>query len=179
MSKQLKTYLREALETRFDDIDGGVLINAQMLNSEATYNFRKAMHLRKLKYTVLRGAIAAHAFKAKGYDLKELQGVLRGPVGLLYSKEEGSAIKSAKALFEWKKEAKDKLVEWKGALLDGSVVSAKDAEKLRDAKGKRELLAEIAGTIQAPAQKLASTIKEIYQKMAYAVDAVAKKKDGK
>ena len=176
MSKQLKTYMRQAFEAKFDGIDGGVLINAQGLNSEQTYAFRKAMHARKLKYTVLRNAIAARAFMGKGYKAAELDKVLRGPIGFLYSSDEGSATHAAKSVIEWKRETRDKIIEWKGAIVDGQVLGAKDAEALRNAPGKKEVRAMLAGALQAPIVKYAATLKEIYARFAYAVHALEEKR---
>ena len=176
MSKQLKTLMREALEAKFVDVEGGVLINANGLNSEQTYAFRKAMHARKLRFTVVRNAIAARAFMGKGYKEAELDRVLKGPVGLVYSGDEGGAVIAAKSVFEWKKETRDKLIEWKGALVDGQVLGPKDAEALRNAPGKREVRAMLAGALQAPIVKFAATLKEMYARFAYAIHALEEKK---
>jgi ribosomal protein L10 len=178
MSKELKTMMREALDAKFEGVDGGILINANGLNSEKTYAFRKAMHAKKLKYTVVKNAIAARAFMGKGYSQKALDGVLKGPVGILYSKDEGSATLSAKALFDWKRDNKDKIIEWKGAFVDGAVVGGKDAEALRNAPGKREARAMLAGALQAPIVKLAATLKEMYARFAYAIHALEEKRGG-
>lgn len=178
MSKQLKTLMREAFEAKFEGVEGGVLINAQGLNSEQTYAFRKAMHARKLKYTVLRNAIAARALMGKGYKAAELDKVLKGPVGVVYSTDEGAATLAAKSVFDWKKETRDKVVEWKGAFVDGQVLNAKDAEALRNAPGKREVRAMLAGALQAPIQKYAATLQEIYARFAYAVHALEEKRGG-
>jgi large subunit ribosomal protein L10 len=178
MSKQLKTLMREALETKFEGIDGGVLVNAQGLNSEQTYAFRKALHAKRLKYTMVRNAIAARALAGKGYKVADLEKVMTGPLGLVYSKDEGSAVLGAKVLFDWKKETRDKVVEWKGAIVDGQVLGAKDAEALRNAPGKKEARAMVAGALQAPIVKLAATFKEMYARFAYAIHALEEKKGG-
>lgn len=178
MSKQLKTLLREALETKFDGVEGGVIINANLLNSEKTYAFRKALHARKMKYTVLRNAIAARALVGRGYQAKDLEKVLKGPCGFVYSTEEGGPVNAAKSIFDWKRDNRDKLVEWKGALVDGQVLGAKDAEALRNAPGKREVRAMLAGALQAPIVKLAATFKEMYARFAYAIHALEEKQGG-
>jgi large subunit ribosomal protein L10 len=182
MSKQLKHMMRAELETTFQKVDGGLLLNTQALDSEGQFAFRKAMHQRKLSYTVVKNSIAAQAFKGKGYKIDELNKVFTGPIGILYSEETASAVVSAKALTawpEWKKIVKDKKIEIKGALLDGAVLNQKQAEQLKSAKGKKELQAELAGVLQAPIQKFAATLQEIYARLAYAVEAVKNKKEGK
>lgn len=177
MSKELKSLMRQELEETFAKVDGGVLLNTLMLDSEKTYAFRKAMHQRKLKFTVVKNALACHAFKSKGYDLEALKKVFAGPVGILYSEDAASAVVSAKVLADWRKTTKDKAIEVKGALLDGQVLGAKDAEALKNAKGRRELQAELAGTLQAPISKFAATLNELVVRFAYAIDALAKKRE--
>ena len=177
MSRDLKNFMRAELETSFQGVDGGVLLNTLMLDSEKTYAFRKDMHKLKLEYTVVKNAIATQAFKAKGYKADELKKIFAGPVGVLYSRDSASAIVSAKAFAEWKKKSRDKVIEIKGALLDGEVLTAKQAEGLKSAKGRRELQAELAGVLQAPIQKMAATLNELVVRFAYAVDALKKKRE--
>ena len=176
MPSQLKHMMREALEKKFEGIEGGVLINATALDSEKTYAFRKALHARKLKYTVVRNSVAAQAFLGKGYKKKDLDKVLSGPVGIVYSAAEGGPAMASKGVFDWKKDTRDKLVEWKGAFIDGQVLGPKDAEALRNAPGKREIRAQLAGALQAPIVKLAATFKEMYARFAYAIHALEEKK---
>lgn len=176
MSKQLKTLMREALEAKFEKVDGGVVINASLLNSEQTYAFRKAMHARKLRFTVVRNAIAARALMGKGYKQKDLEKIFKGPVGVVYTDADGGPTQAAKAVYDWKKETRDKVVEWKGAFIDGQVLGPKDAEALRSAPGKQEVRAQLAGALQAPIVKLAATFKEMYARFAYAIHALEEKK---
>lgn len=177
MSRELKNFMRAELETSFQGVDGGVLLNTLMLDSEKTYAFRKEMHKLKLEYTVVKNAIATQAFKAKGYKADDLKKVFAGPVGVLYSRDAASAIVSAKAFAEWKRKTRDKVVEIRGALLDGEVLGAKAAEGLKSAKGRKELQADLANVLQAPIQKMAATLNELVVRFAYAVDAVKKKRE--
>lgn len=176
MSKQLKTYLSNEISTRLDGIEGGVLINALALNSEQTYAFRKAMQARKLRYRVLRNNLACRVFAERGYRVKDLEKVFTGPIGIVFGEGEGAAKASSQAVFDWKREVKDKKVEWKGALLDGAVLNSKDAENLRTAMGKAEARAMLAGALQAPISKFAATLQEMYARFAYAVHALEKKR---
>lgn len=178
MSRLLKGYMRDEITAKFDGVDGGVLITTQGLNSEKTYAFRSALQSRNMRYMVLRNSLARHAFAGMGYDGEELRKVLEGPCGIVYTSEEGSAALAAKALDEWKKEAKDKLVLLKGALLDGQVVSAKDAVALKDAPTKDQARAMLLGTLQAGATKLLGTIREPFAGLVYVLNNYHEKKEG-
>lgn len=177
MSKQLKELMRDELTQRFAGVDGGVFVSTQGLNSEQTYAFRKALQAGKLKYTVLRNALARQAFMAYGYKGAELEKVLTGPIGVVYTREAGSAMAGARAIDTWKRESRDKIVQWKGAFLDGTVLGPKDAEQLKNAPTKRDAQAMLAGALQAPISKFAGTLQECYAKLAYGVDALRKKRE--
>lgn len=179
MSKPLKALMKSELTKQFGDIDGGILITAQGLDSEKTYAFRVALHKRNVKYTVLRNSLARHAFMAKGYEAKELAKVLKGPVGLLYTEEEGSAANAARFLSDWKREARDKVVQWAGALVDGSVVPAEGAEALKELPTKPQALAMLLGVMQAPATQLLGTVREPYARVVYVLNKFHEKQEGK
>lgn len=177
MSRVLKAYMRGEIAAKFDGVDGGLLVTAQGLDSEKTYAFRSALQSRNLRYTVLRNSLARQAFTAMGYDADELRTVLKGPVGVVYTTEDGSAALAAKAVADWKKENKDKLVILAGGLLDGEVVSAKDAKTLKDMPTKDDARAMLLGTLQAGATKLLGTIREPIQGLACVLQNYHDKKE--
>lgn len=179
MSKQLKSMMRADFKRRLDGVDGAVLIRTQGLDSHKTYAFRKALNQKKLKYTLLRNAIATQALVELGYKAKELDKVLTGSVGMVYSRESGSAMASARAVSEWKKESKDKVVEWVGAFMDGAVMGPTDAQALKDAPTRPQALAMLCGVLQAPVQQLLATIREPAVRVLYVMDARGRKLEGK
>lgn len=180
MSKELKSLMRQDLKRRFEAIDGGVLIRTQGLNSENTYAFRKALNARKLKYTMVRNSVAMHALSKLGYKSTELKKVFNGVVGVVYGVESGSALAGAKAVSEYKRDARDKVIEWVGAFMDGAVMGPKDAEALKDAPTRPEALAMLCGILQAPVTQLMATIREPAARVVYAMDArKTKLEDGK
>ena len=170
MSKFLKGLMRDDLKTKFEGADGGLLVDASGLNSEQTYNFRAMLHQRNLKYTVVRNALARLTFQEYGYTQEDLEKVFQGPVGVVYSTEEGSALSGAKAVAAWKKETKDKIVKWKGAFMEGSVMGPKDAEALKDAPGRSEAYAMLAGVLQAPVVQLLGTVREPHMRFLYVLN---------
>lgn len=175
MSKQLKTLMREDLKRRLQGVDGGVLIRTQGLDSHKTYALRKALQARQLKYTLLRNAIAEQAMSELGYKASDLAKVLKGSVGVVYGQDEGSAMAGARAVFDWKRDNKDKIVEWVGAFLDGSVLGPKEAQDLKDAPTRPQALAMLCGVIQAPVTQLMATIREPAMRLLYALDAKQRK----
>lgn len=178
MSRMLKGFMRDEMAASFDGVDGGLLVSTQGLNSEKTYAFRRALHGRNLSYMVLRNSLARHALVGMGYDNESLRKVLTGMVGVIYSKEEGSAPLAARALEDWKRETRDKIVLVKGALFDGQVVPADDAMALKDAPTKEQARAQLLGTLQAGATKLLGTIREPYAGIVYILQNYHDKREG-
>lgn len=177
MSKQLKMLMRNELQARFQDVDGGIFVSTTGLNSEKTYDFRKVLHKQGVKFTLLRNALARQAFVENGYPAKALDKVLEGSIGVCYTVAENSAAVTAKILAAWKKDARDKIVQWKGAFLDGQILGAKDAEELRRAPSKSEARAMLLGALLAPATRLLSTIREPHARLIYLLDARREKQE--
>lgn len=177
MSKVLKGMIRDHYTSRFDGVDGGVFIRTQGLNSEKTYAFRAALHGRNLKYTVLRNAMARQAFRSYGYTDEQLDKVLEGPVGLVWTQDEGSALVAARVIDEWKRENKDKVVQWVGAYMDGQVLGDKDAKALKDAPDKDTARGMLAGVLQAGVTQMMATVREPAMRLLYALDAYHKKQE--
>jgi large subunit ribosomal protein L10 len=171
MSKQLKSLMQKDVQRRFDGVDGGVIIRTQGLDSHKTYAFRKALNDRQLKYAVVRNSIATSTLSKMGYKTPELEKVFKGALGVVYGRASGSAMASAKADSEWKRDARDKTIEWVGAFMDGAVMGPKDAEALKDAPTRPEALAMLCGILQAPVTKLMATIREPAARVVYVMDA--------
>ena len=76
--------------------------------------------------------------------------LLSGPNGVVFTGED--VAKSVTALKDWIKDAK--IVEITGALLENSALDASGAEKLSDLPTRAQVLAQILGTVNAPASSL-------------------------
>jgi large subunit ribosomal protein L10 len=175
MSKVLKSLMQRDTSARFDGVDGGVFVSAQGMDSEKTYAFRAAMHGQNIKYTVIRNAFARKTFVDAGYSAEELDKVLQGPLGVVYTTEENSATTSAKAIAAWKKASKDKVVLYKGAFMEGEVLNAKQAKELEKAPGKLEARAMLLGIIQAPVTQMLAQIREPHARVVYLLENYRKK----
>ncbi|RMG18349.1 MAG: 50S ribosomal protein L10 [Planctomycetota bacterium] len=177
MSKAMKAMMQRELQERFDGVDGGVFVSSQGLDSEKTYNFRKSMHAAGVKFTVVRNAFVRKVFESWGYDGAKLAEVLKGPRGVLYTTEDNSAATAAKALHQWKRANKDKIVKVEGAFVEGEVLDKKTAAGLKDAPTKDEARAQLLGVLQAPAVKLLAQIREPHARIVYLLNAWKEKRE--
>lgn len=177
MSKLLKSLMQGEVKARFEGVDGGVFVSAQGLNSEKTYHLRKTLHEQGVKYTIVRNAFFQKAFSDFGYDPEALKGVLQGPLGVVYTNEENSAVTAAKALAAWKKEKKDKVILLQGAFMDGTVLNQTQATSLKDMPGKSEARAMLLGVMQAGITQLLATIREPHARVVYLLNSWKEKRE--
>ena len=169
----------DQLASRFDGVDGGLLVRTTGLNSEKTYAFRKMLNSKGMRVTMLRNSLARKTFEKQGYPTGELKKTLQGPLAMVYAKDvEGSATAAARVVSDWKKETRDKVVELAGALMDGSVMGPKEAEQLKDAPTRSDAYAMLAGVLQAPIAQLMGTLNEVPRQWIGVFDAYKRKLEG-
>ena len=111
--------------------------------------FDKGIAIQVVKNTLIQKALVE-----AGVDSEELFGVLKGSSTLLFS-ETGNA--PAKLIKELRKEG-DKPV-LKGAYIDASVfIGDSQVDTLSKLKSKNELIGDIIGLLQSPAQNVVSAL---------------------
>ena len=91
---------------------------------------------------------------------------------LLTGEEVGAAVKAYKA---FQKETKKS--ELKGGVMEGRALSKQEVEALGDLPSKEELYAQIAGSINALATKIAIGVKEVPTSVARGIKAMSEKED--
>lgn len=121
---------------------------------------KSGLFLRVLKNTLVRRAV-------KGTPFEALAGQLSGP--LVYGIAQ-DPVSGAKVLAEFAKE--NELFIIKGGAMPNVMMSTTDVKKLATMPSRDELLAKLAGTLQAPIATLARTLNEVPGKFARALAAV-------
>ncbi|HRI55478.1 MAG TPA: 50S ribosomal protein L10 [Anaerolineae bacterium] len=101
---------------------------------------------------VVKNSLMAIALRQAG--LPAPQEYLVGPTAVVYLPEDVAT--AAKALFDSIKDL-DK-IKVRGAILDGQVLDAEGARKLRELPSKNEVRAQLLGVIQGPASELVRTL---------------------
>jgi large subunit ribosomal protein L10 len=107
------------------------------------------VYLRVVKNTLVRRAVQATPFQS-------LDGQLTGPLAFAASAD---PVAVAKVLSEFAK-TQEKLVVKAGAM-SGQLMSKADIAALAKLPGRQELLATLAGTLQAPIVKFVRTLNEV------------------
>ena len=121
---------------------------------------KSGLYLRVLKNTLARRAV-------KGTPFEQLAGQLSGP--LVYGIAQ-DLVSGAKVLADFAKE--NELFVIKGGAMPNAMMSSTDIKALATMPSREELLAKLAGTLQAPIAKLARTLNEVPGKFARALAAV-------
>ena len=126
---------------------------------------KSGLYLRVLKNTLARRAV-------KGTPFESLTGQLSGPLVYGIARD---PVAGAKVLAEFAKE--NELFVIKGGAMPNAVMSSKDIKSLATMPSREELLAKLAGTLQAPIVKFVRTLSEVPGKFVRTLAAVQAAKE--
>jgi large subunit ribosomal protein L10 len=124
-------------------------------------------------YLVVKNRLVLRALDAADRELPDLSEHLTGPTGVILAPE--GPVDSAKAVTEFAKEHGDRPV-FKVGVLDSSIVEVEQFQKLARLPTREQLLAELAGAMQAPMAALAGALEGKLQEMAGLFDALREQK---
>ncbi len=108
-------------------------------------------------------------------DMPDISEALLGPTGVVLGYE--GVVEPAKVVSDFAKEHDDKPV-FKLGVLDNKIVSAVEIQRLAKLPPLDQLLAELAGALEAPMAALASALEGKLQEMSGLLDALKEQKEG-
>ena len=123
------------------------------------------VYVRVLKNTLARRAV-------RGTQFEKLSEQLSGPLVYGFAQD---PVAGAKVLADFAKDNERFVI--KGGAMSNALMSAKDIKLLATMPAREELLAKLAGTLQAPIVKLARTLNEIPGKFVRTLAAVRDAKE--
>lgn len=118
------------------------------------------------EYKIYKNTLVRLAVRDVGLD--ELNDMLTGPTAIAFV--EGDAVLVAKSLREFARTNPNLVI--KGGVLGTSVLSAADAGALADVAPREQLLAQFAGALAAPMQKMAGLLAALPRNFAYGLKAL-------
>ena len=158
MAKTLKTLLTSQLQAELKSTNGCVVLDPGPMTVESAMAFRRELREKAggARLRVIQNRTARHALEAAwlGGENEALRKILRGSTAIVFGG--GGPVPIAKVVVEWRKKAKTVLV--KGAVADGEVLGAKDAERLATLPGLPELRGMMVGLLAGGARGLAGTV---------------------
>lgn len=163
MTKEEKSKYIEDLAAKVSESGVFYLADASGLNVEVINNLRRKCFQSKVEMRVVKNTLLKKAMeRIDGRDFSELAGVLSGPTAVMFS-EVGNV--PAKLIQEFRRKNDKPIL--KGAYIQETIYTGdKNLDFLAAIKSKNELIADIIGLLQSPAQKVISGLTSADRKWA-------------
>jgi large subunit ribosomal protein L10 len=170
---QRKTAVIDDIKARLESADAAVLTEYRGLSVGDIANLRAALRPAATDYKVFKNTLARRAAHDAGLD--ELVDSLEGPIAIAFvRKDGGDAVTAAKALRDFARTNPNLVL--KGGILGARVLTGTEIESLAEIPPREQLLAQIAGLLQAPLVNVASLLNAALSQVAYGVQALIDKK---
>jgi large subunit ribosomal protein L10 len=170
VDRAAKRELIDRLHTVFDDAGVVVVAHNTGMVAAQSAEFRRVVKDAGGSVKVAKNKLVQLAIKDTA--TADISGLLKGPTVLAYSKDPIAAAKAAVAYAK----GNDKLVILGGAM-GKTVLDAKGVKALAELPSLDELRASLIGLLNAPATKIARTIKEPGGQLARVIQAKASQGD--
>ena len=156
MTKEEKSIVIKDLTAQLADTNVVYVADISGLDAEATSNLRRACFKAGIKLEVVKNTLLEKAMQnVESNNYSDLPTVLKGNTAILIA-ENGNA--PAKIIKEFRKKS-DKPV-FKGAYINSEIYIGDNLlDSLASLKSKEEVIGEIIGLLQSPAQRVISALK--------------------
>ena len=162
MVAELTGKLKGASAVYYTDFTG---LNVKRM-TELRRRFRKA----GVEYVVIKNTLALRAVNDSGLTGERL----RGPTGVVVGTD---PVAAAKVLSDFARE-NDQKPEIKGGLLDGRQIGVEQVKAIANLPPREQLLAELAGGLQAPLAGFVGAMNGLLYMFAGALDALRTQREG-
>lgn len=138
------------------------------LNVKAMTELRATLRKSGAEYVVVKNRLAKRVFD-ESETLPDIADSLVGPTGFVLGYEDAAA--AAKVLSEFAK-AHDKKPTVKLGVMENKILQPEQVEKIAKLPPREQLLAELAGALEAPMSMLATALEAKLQETAGLLDAL-------
>ncbi len=161
-----KVAVVDEVRARLSDATSTIVTEYRGLDVKAMQSLRSELRAAGGTYAVYKNTLVRLA--ARELELGDLEPLLSGPTALAFVGDD--VAKVAKALRDFARANPNLVI--KGAVLSGTVIDADQVDALAELPSREELLARLAGGLQAPSQRVASLLNATVAKFAYGVSAL-------
>jgi large subunit ribosomal protein L10 len=140
------------------------------LNVKRMTDLRRKLRKAGVQYVVIKNTLALRAVNESGLVGERL----RGPTGLVVATD---PVEAAKILTDFAK-ANDQKPAVKGGMFDGASIDAAQVKRLAAMPSREQMLAELAGGLQAPLSAMLGVMNSLLTNFAGALDALKTQKEG-
>ena len=159
MTREEKSIAIEGLAAQLASSNIVYLADISGLNAETTSNLRRACFKAGMKLEVVKNTLLAKAMEPYDNDYGDLPSVLKGNTAIFIS---DTANAPGKIIKEFRKKS-DKPV-FKGAYINSEIYIGDNLlDSLASLKSKEEVIGEIIGLLQSPAQRVISALKNQFK----------------
>ncbi|SRR5258708_5623697 len=169
---------REEKAEAISDLEGGIghatnafLIDFKGITVPQVTELRKQVRETSSSYLVVKNTLALIAIKDS--PMIALKEQFSGPTAVAFNSSD--AVGLAKALTKFAKDVPS--VQFKGAMLDGQIVSASEIQAIASLPSRNELLSKLLYLMQHPIRGLAVVLAANIRNLAVVLDQVAKQKE--
>ena len=155
VAKKIQSAKLEAIAATkavFKDYKGFIFADYRGLTVENITDLRRKLNEKNAKLKVVKNTYARVVFDEM--KIENVAEYLTGPTAIALTAEDANEV--AKILFDFAKDVPG--LQVKGACIETEIYDAAKIEAFSKLPGKKQLLAMIASTINAPVQKLAATL---------------------
>jgi large subunit ribosomal protein L10 len=154
MTREEKSIAIEDLTAKLADANIVYIADTSGLNAETTSNLRRACFKAGIKLEVVKNTLLEKAMEASANDYGDLPTILKGNSSILIAE---IANAPAKIIKDFRKKS-DKPV-FKGAFINNEIYIGDNLlDSLASLKSKEEVIGEIIGLLQSPAQRIISAL---------------------
>ncbi|WP_026704165.1 50S ribosomal protein L10 [Flavobacterium soli] len=159
MTREEKSIAIEDLTAQLAGTNVVYVADISGLNAETTSNLRRACFKAGIKLEVVKNTLLEKAMEASDKEYGDLPSILKGNTSIFLSE---TANAPAKIMKEFRKKS-DKPV-LKGAYINSEIYIGDNLlDSLASLKSKEEVIGEIIGLLQSPAQRVISALKNQFK----------------
>lgn len=170
-TKAFKSEKIDAIKAKVEKAQVAVITEYKGLTVEEITNLRRELQKQGGDYMVTKNTLAKIAVKGTEYEV--ISDLLKGPTAIAFGYED--QVSPAKVVSEFIK--KTKKGEILGAVLEGKLLSADEANALANMPSKDELYAKMLGSINSPATGITLGINAVMASLTRAMAAVRDQKE--
>ena len=148
---------------------GAILTDYRGLTVAEVTNLRKKLRAVDAEYHIVKNTLFKIAVGDQaGADLDTL---LSGPTAIAFAK--GDVVPTSKAVVDFLTALKKPDIKLKGGYIDGKLYDVASVTALSKLPPKEQIIAQLLGSLQAPASNLVGTLDSILSEFIRTIDAVA------
>jgi large subunit ribosomal protein L10 len=167
MNRDQKTAVVDEIAGQIQEAEAIFAIDYRGISVDQVADLRTKLRAADARFRVVKNSLSERAADKAGMD--SLKPMLIGPTALAFVK--GDAAMAAKALNDAARRLN--LLEFKGGVLNGSVLSADDVRSIARLPTREVLYGQLVGTVAAPLTGLARGLNALVTGLAIQLQAIA------